>query len=282
VGPESGEDSAIESALLWHRPSTAYDFGCGAGHFAHALAAAGVTVDGFEVDPVKSAFFEFRAEASGLRAYMRLGQLRGSYDMVLALNVLDHLEEPVSAIAMLTPLVAPGKVLCTLAAFPKDGWHQSDVDIVASCGKALWADFSLSSYRGELVPWMDCWVRHAGLAVEPSLGAVPRLNPGTHYHKDAQGQVIFHANRFYSTPIVVDSSTAEICCQFNGESLGVIAESTDTDLEDLIGLCRYLQLTGHLYWEHPAISGKVSGVHIEPPHPLIPRPDSQPSSGVRE
>lgn len=257
LGPESEQDAAIAAALLWHRPCTAFDFGCGAGHFAHVLAAAGIHVDGLEVDPLKRAFFEYRAQASGLADRMSLVRRNDTYDMVLAINVLDHMEDPAPALAAFAAALSPGRVLCTLAAFPSDGWHQSDPAVITACARDFWGNYTLSRYRGALPPWMDCWVRCSEPLDLPTFASRPLMNPGSVFHRDGEGQVTLHANRFYSQPLMLDSYTAEVCGRFNGlNSVAEVANQTKVDPDELLTLCTLLQQTRHLYWEPDAGHGK--------------------------
>jgi SAM-dependent methyltransferase len=259
LGPESSEDDAIAAAICWHAPGTVYDLGCGAGHFAHVLAALGVAVDGHEIDPVKRAFFEYRASESGLAQRMRLGRRRDTYDMVLALNVLDHLSDPESALDTLVQAVRRGGNLCTLAAFPADGWHQSDPDIVSSCGRSLWNDFTLTDCPSGNVAWMDCWARRSAPLPELALGSRPRVNPGSTFHREAADRVVLHANRFYSQQLLLDGDTTDICNLFDGGvSVRDVALRCEVDPEELLDLCRHLQGAGHLYASdnHPTSEGR--------------------------
>lgn len=264
LGPESDEDDAIAAALLWHQPHTALDFGCGAGHFAHLLARSGVEVDGIEIDPLKQAFFNFRARESGLTSRMRLGLHRESYDMVVALNVLDHMEDPTPALAAFRAAIPSGRVLCTLAAFPHDGWHQSDAAVVAACGEELWGEYTLSEYPHALPPWMDCWIRRSRPSDALTPSSRPRLSPGSTFHREDGGRVVLHANRFYSRSLVLDDETADICMRFDGDaSVRDIAVQSDVEAEELIDLCSLMQEAGHLYL--PPLPSSPDGSELERP-----------------
>ena len=271
LGPESGEDAAIVAALLWHRPRTVFDFGCGAGHFAHVLAVTGIQVDGLEVDPLKRAFFEYRAQASGLAGRMRLGCRCDSYDMVLAINVLDHMEDPAPTLAAFATAITPGSVLCTLAAFPSDDWHQSDPAVVTACARHLWENYTLSHYPDALPPWMDCWVRRTEPLVPMTLASRPRMNPGSVFHREGDGQIILHANRFYSQPLTLDDYTAEVCSQFDGRnSVADVADQTEVDPDELLNLCTLLLQTRHLCCES---GDKLQQLQVaQRPLPITPEP----------
>ncbi|WP_374674261.1 class I SAM-dependent methyltransferase [Ideonella sp.] len=250
IGPESGVDDGVARALLWHGPRTVLDFGCGGGHFAQLMAEAGAEVDGLDIDPVKIAFFQFRSRLYSLQSRMRVGRQRETYDMVMALNVLDHLQDPRPALDLFRSCLPPSHVLCTVAAFPHDGWHQSQRELVVDCGQRLWQDFTLSAIDEGLPPWMDCWVRRPLGQPAPSLdpATVPRLNPGSTLHHGDAGGATLYANRFYSQPLLLDPDSAATCLHFDGQqSVAQIAQRAEVDVEDLLCLCETLMTTGHLY-----------------------------------
>lgn len=252
LGPESTEDDAITEVLLRGYGGAAYDFGSGAGHFAHELAARGVQVDALEVDPIKAAFFEFRAHYSGLERYMKLGQSQDQYDLALAINVLDHLEQPSLAVEHLAALLRPGGTLYVLAAFPNDGWHQSDPEMVARCSEALWRFFIPSTKAALSVPGFDTFARKAfHLNDDGPLQRRPCMHPASIWQtRQEEDQQILLTPGFYSVPCVLNKDTSEICSYFDGSlSVEELAQKFNVDAEELLGLCNYLYKHRHLFWD---------------------------------
>lgn len=249
LGPESQEDELVLGELLRHAPSTAFDFGCGAGHFAHALARHGVDVEGAELDPVKAAFFRYRARHADLAQRMRLQPDGAAVDLVLAINVLDHLEEPAEAVELLAQRLRPGGRLCVLAAFPNDGWHQNDPDAVARCGQSLWRRFEPAPGPPCAVPWMErfAWRRQpSGDSLErrhPCLHPAARLEPAP-----SGGHHLVTPSP-YALPCHLNDDAAELCRHLDGSrSVAALARILQIDAAELDEFCDYLHTTRQLYW----------------------------------
>lgn len=105
------------------------EIGCGTGHNLPMLARFG-TVDAIEID----------ADARGIAA-QRLGRAvgdaplptlpgvaRGAYDLVAVLDVVEHIEDDVAALAAMRSLLAPGGKI--LIAVPAHQWMWSAHDVV--------------------------------------------------------------------------------------------------------------------------------------------------------
>lgn len=114
------------------RPATdrrLLDVGCGTGGMLPLLARFG-TVTGIEGEPIA---FE-RCRASFAQIDVRLGQVPadvpadGSFDVVSAFDVIEHIDDDVGALAALRSAVRPdGLVVVTVPALP---WLWSDHDDV--------------------------------------------------------------------------------------------------------------------------------------------------------
>lgn len=86
------------------------DAGCSAGTIARELVKAGAVVDGIEYDP------EAAREAAAVCRRVLVGDLEtvsldfplAAYDAVLLADVIEHLREPVAAMARLRPHLKPG------------------------------------------------------------------------------------------------------------------------------------------------------------------------------
>ena len=90
--------------------TTILDIGCSAGVLARDLAADGATVDGIEYDPIdaEEARSACRQVVVGDLETMRLDALpAGGYDIVLCADIIEHLRDPVAALARLRPLLKP-------------------------------------------------------------------------------------------------------------------------------------------------------------------------------
>jgi SAM-dependent methyltransferase len=93
------------------------DFGCGVGWSAIGLAETypKVTVDGFDLDPPSIALAKENAKAHGVDDRVRFEvrdagdeALSGQYDLVLAIECIHDMADPVSALRVMRKLCAPG------------------------------------------------------------------------------------------------------------------------------------------------------------------------------
>jgi 2-polyprenyl-6-hydroxyphenyl methylase/3-demethylubiquinone-9 3-methyltransferase len=106
---------------------TILDVGCGAGLLAEPLSRVGARVTG--LDPAPSAIDAARAhaEATGADLTYRAGTVEemaqegAKFDAVLAMEVVEHVENVAGFVATAASLVAPGGLLClsTLNRTPK-------------------------------------------------------------------------------------------------------------------------------------------------------------------
>ena len=107
----------------WHldecklRPLTgrsALDVGCGAGLLAEPLARMGATVTAVDAAPELIAAAKAHAEAAGLAIdYRAVGveALDGRFDLVTAMEVVEHVADPRAFVASLAARLAPGGLL---------------------------------------------------------------------------------------------------------------------------------------------------------------------------
>jgi 2-polyprenyl-3-methyl-5-hydroxy-6-metoxy-1,4-benzoquinol methylase len=101
-------------------PAILLDFGCGLGAFMRQAAKQGFSAEGYEVSHFAAAF----ASANGLKVYNRLEELpHEQYDIVTAMEVLEHCSSPMKALSAIYQCLKPGGVLYyTTANF--DGFHR--------------------------------------------------------------------------------------------------------------------------------------------------------------
>ena len=105
------------------------EIGCGTGHNLPMLSGFG-EVDAIEIDPAARAIAGERlGKAVGAAPLPVLpGVPRGAYDLIAVLDVVEHIEDDVAALAAMRERLAPGgKILITVPAHP---WLWSAHDVV--------------------------------------------------------------------------------------------------------------------------------------------------------
>lgn len=93
---------------------TALDVGCGAGLLTEPLARLGARVTGLDASPEVIAVARDHARAMGLEIHYRIGEvqkLEGQFDLVTAMEVVEHVADPPAFIAALAKRLAPGGLL---------------------------------------------------------------------------------------------------------------------------------------------------------------------------
>ena len=171
----------LDVLLAGSRDAKILDIGCGAGLFFDALDAYG-HVEGVESDPIT-------VQQSGRwRARIHLGQLDtlppGAYDVILMLDVLEHLERPEAVLRQAVARLAPqGVVLITVPAFQ---WLWTNHDALnhhvkrfnsaelARLVRAVGLDLIELRYMFQSLVVPKLLVR-AKQALSPALPSVPRI-----------------------------------------------------------------------------------------------------------
>ena len=103
-----------ECALQPLTGRSALDVGCGAGLLCEPLARLGATVTGVDAAPELIAAATTHAEARGLAIdYRALGVegLDGQFDLVTAMEVVEHVADPAAFVRSLAERLAPGGLL---------------------------------------------------------------------------------------------------------------------------------------------------------------------------
>jgi 2-polyprenyl-3-methyl-5-hydroxy-6-metoxy-1,4-benzoquinol methylase len=126
-------DPAFNNAVYLPQPGARMlDFGAGIGTRGMASALAGWQVDFLEPNEPMREFMQLRLTRLGIqsRIVTMLEELQGQqYEMVLCLDVIGHLAEPVETMTALCALVAPGGELRVSWDNWPDGVHgNEDVD----------------------------------------------------------------------------------------------------------------------------------------------------------
>jgi len=93
--------------------SRVFDYGGGNGDFSCALARAGVEATYLDVPGESADFLRWRAQQESLRIEIvhGLDKLRGPYDVIFALDVLEHVAEPKPVLARWKELLSPRGLL---------------------------------------------------------------------------------------------------------------------------------------------------------------------------
>jgi SAM-dependent methyltransferase len=108
----------IERTIKLPKKARILEVGCGTGHNIQMLERFG-NVDGIEIDPEARAFAEKRLGRKIATAPLpeMPGIKRGHYDLVAALDVVEHIDDDHAAIAGLASCIKPGgKLLVTVPA----------------------------------------------------------------------------------------------------------------------------------------------------------------------
>ena len=93
---------------------TALDVGCGAGLLAEPLARLGADVTGIDASPEVIAVAREHAREMGLEIDYRAGdvqQLEGRFDLITAMEVIEHVADPAAFLEALAKRLAPDGLL---------------------------------------------------------------------------------------------------------------------------------------------------------------------------
>jgi 2-polyprenyl-6-hydroxyphenyl methylase / 3-demethylubiquinone-9 3-methyltransferase len=105
---------------------TALDVGCGAGLVTEPLARLGATVTGIDASPDVIAVARTHAQAMGLEIDYRAGDVQefeGRFDLITALEVVEHVADPAAFLGALARRLAPGGLLI-LSTPNATGWSK--------------------------------------------------------------------------------------------------------------------------------------------------------------
>jgi SAM-dependent methyltransferase len=264
-GPEARDDAAILSEIIRSRPRRVLDFGAGAGHFAIALARRSIAVDAVEIDPVKRRFLAVRSDLAGVRDRIAIAPLEAmpeQYEMVLAVNVLDHLARPADVLHDLSRRVSSCGRLVLQAEFPEDGWHQSDAEQVERCGRMIWRNFYPLPQSEPPVRWLEVLSRKAREFDGERALLKPQLHPSTAFRsypgEDRPSEWVLLTFSFYARPCVLSDAATQLCARFDGtRTIVAAANECDIELQEAIVLCEFLHQQRLIFWGNE-VSGETA------------------------
>ncbi len=131
-----GLDATSRTPLAGRR---VLDVGCGAGLFAEPLARMGAAVTGVDAAGEAIAAARAHADASGLTIAYRHGGIEdvdGRFDLVTALEVIEHVADPAAFVSGLARVLAPGGVL-VMSTPNRTAWSRTAIVTLAEGSGAI-------------------------------------------------------------------------------------------------------------------------------------------------
>ncbi len=189
----------------WHldecalRPLTgksALDVGCGAGLLAEPLARMGASVTAIDAAPELVTAATAHAAGAGLTIdYRAVGveALAGQYDLVTAMEVIEHVAEPRAFVASLAARLAPGGLLI-LSTPNRTAWSRLlTITLAEGFGKI---PRGTHDYDAFITPeQMTQMMAEAGLMVEDIEGIAMSPMRGLHLSEDVRLNYLVAARR---------------------------------------------------------------------------------------
>jgi 2-polyprenyl-6-hydroxyphenyl methylase/3-demethylubiquinone-9 3-methyltransferase len=166
---------------------TALDVGCGAGLLAEPLARMGATVTAIDAAPELVAAAQAHAAGAGLTIdYRAMGveALDGRFDLVTAMEVIEHVANPRAFIASLAARLAPGGLLI-LSTPNRTAWSRLlTITLAEGFGRI---PRGTHDYDAFITPdQMTALLAEAGLIVDDIEGIAMSPTRGLHLSEDVR------------------------------------------------------------------------------------------------
>lgn len=141
---------ALEPWLRVSAGMRVLDIGCGVGRWSRLLASRGALVTGVDISPTMIAEARRRAASQGVgaRCHFETGdvaalEVKGEFDLVLGVTVLQHILDPAalrSALSRLAARVTRGGRIVLLEAAPLKLMNRCDSTVFTARPRAFYAD----------------------------------------------------------------------------------------------------------------------------------------------
>ncbi len=190
-----------ECALRPLSGKSALDVGCGAGLLAEPLARMGAKVTAIDAAPELIAVAQAHAAGAGLAIdYRAIGveALDGRFDLVTAMEVIEHVADPRAFIASLAARLAAGGLLI-LSTPNRTAWSRLlTITLAEGLGKI---PKGTHDYEAFIAPdEMNAMLAEAGLAVDDVEGIAMSPLRGLHLSEDVRLNYLVAARATSSEP----------------------------------------------------------------------------------
>jgi len=164
---------------------SALDVGCGAGLLAEPLARLGATVTAIDAAPELIDIARAHAAGTGLAVdYRAMGveELTGTFDLVIAMEVVEHVADPKAFLASLAARLAPGGLMI-LSTPNRTAWSRLlTITLAESLGQI---PKGTHHYEDFITPAeITAMLADAGLAVDDVEGIALSPMKGLHLSED--------------------------------------------------------------------------------------------------
>ena len=178
---------ADECGLRPLEGKTALDVGCGAGLLAEPLARLGARVTGIDAAPELIEVAKAHASGAGLAIDYVMGgveDLTGHYDLVTAMEVVEHVASPGAFLAALAARLAPGGLLI-LSTPNRTAWSRLlTITLAEGFGRIPRGTHRFDDF---ITPEeMTALLAQAGLAVDDIEGIAVSPTKGLHLSDDTR------------------------------------------------------------------------------------------------